>query len=60
MFLHSMGIAEQGQEIEKRVTKFKDNIVEDTGIEPSFNEDDMKQYLHQALEEVQKKKMEPE
>jgi hypothetical protein len=56
MFLHSMGIAEQGQEIEKRVTKFKDNIVEDTGIEPSFNEDDMKQYLHQAIEEVQKKK----
>jgi hypothetical protein len=60
MFLHSMGIAEQGQEIEKRVTKFKDNIVEDTGIEPSFNEEDMKQYLHWALDEVQKKKMEPE
>lgn len=56
MFLHSMGIAEQGQEIEKRITRFKDNIVEDTGIEPSFNEDDMKQYLHQAIEEVQKKK----
>ena len=60
MFLHSMGIAEQGQEIEKRVTAFKDNIVEDTGVEPSFNEEDMKQYLHRALEEVQKKKAEPE
>ena len=55
-----MGLAEQGQEIEKRVTKFKDNIVEDTGIEPSFNEDDMKQYLYRALEEVQRKKKEPE
>jgi len=60
MFLHSMGIAEQGQEIEKRMIAFKDNIVEDTGVEPSFNEEDMKQYLHWALEEVQKKNTEPE
>jgi hypothetical protein len=60
MFLHSMGIAEQGQEIEKRVTAFKDKIVEDTGVESSFNEEDMKQYLHQALEEVQKKNTESE
>lgn len=59
-FLHSMGIAEQGQEIEKRVRKFKDNIVEETGIQPSFNEEDMKQYLYQALEEVQKKRRESE
>jgi hypothetical protein len=59
-FLHSMGAAEQGQEIENRVTTFKDDIVEDTGIEPSLNEEDMKQYLYRALEEVQKKKPEPE
>jgi hypothetical protein len=59
-FLRSMGLAEQGQEIENRVTKFKDNLIEDTGIEPSFNEDDMKQYLYRALEEVRKKKKEPE
>ena len=55
-FLHSMGIAEQGQEIEKRVTRFKDKIVEDSGVEPSYNEEDMKQYLYRVLEEVQKKK----
>jgi hypothetical protein len=51
-----MRIAEQGQEIEKRVARFKDDIVEDTGVEPSFNEEDMKQYLYRVLEEVQKKK----
>jgi hypothetical protein len=59
-FLHSMGMAEQGHEIEKRITKFKDDIVEDTGIESSLNEEDMKEYLNKVLEEVQKKKMESE
>jgi hypothetical protein len=59
-FLHSMGMAEQGQEIEKRITTFKDHIVEDTGVEPSLNEEDMKQYLYRTLEEVQKKKLKPE
>ena len=59
-FLHSMGVAEQGREIENRVTTFKDDIVEDTGVEPSLSEEDMKQYLYRALEEVRKKKPEPE
>jgi hypothetical protein len=46
------------QEIQERVLKVakeqEDTLREQTGIEPSLSEEDMKQYLIQVIEEVKK------
>jgi hypothetical protein len=56
--LDSIGTAQMEQEIENRVidlTKRSQNIMaEESGIESSLSEDDVKQYLAQVIAEVQK------
>jgi hypothetical protein len=58
--LDSIGSAEMQQEIEKRVIELtkqtQEKMTEETGIEPSITEDEMKQYLAQVIEEVGKHK----
>jgi hypothetical protein len=58
--LDSIGTAQMHQEIEKKVIDFtkrnQDKMAEETGIQSSLTEEDMKQYLEQVISEVQKKK----
>jgi hypothetical protein len=55
-FLDSIGTAEMGQEIEKRViamtTATRQNMERETGISSSFDEEDIKKYLQEALQEI--------
>jgi hypothetical protein len=57
--LDSIGSAEMEQQIEKRVmasTKAaKDSMIEQSGIETSLTEEDMKQYLEITLKEIKSK-----
>jgi hypothetical protein len=56
--LDSIGTAEMEQEIEKRVIELtkrnQDRMTEQTGIQPSLTDDDMKEYLEQVIREVKK------
>ena len=56
--LDSIGIANMEQEIQKRVLRLakeqEENMIEQTGIESSLDEDDMKEYLGQVINEVGK------
>jgi hypothetical protein len=58
--LDSIGTAHMEKEIEKRVIAVtkqnQDTLVEQTGIQSSLTEEDMKQYLEQVLNEVKKEK----
>ena len=55
-----MAVAQLGQEIEKRVLdiigKEREIIKEQTGIQPSLEQEDVKAYLDRALQELQSKK----
>jgi Tfp pilus assembly PilM family ATPase len=57
--LDSIGTAKMQREIENRVislTKQKqDRMTEETGIQSSLSEEDMKQYLQQVIKEVKGK-----
>jgi hypothetical protein len=57
----SIGMAQMEREIERNVLAFtkrnQDKMTEETGIQPSLSEIDMKQYLEQVLQEVSKQKM---
>jgi hypothetical protein len=48
------------QEIEKRMIELtkqtQERMTEETGIEPSITEDEIKQYLTQVINEVRKRK----
>ncbi|WP_162477972.1 hypothetical protein [Nitrososphaera sp. AFS] len=54
--LDSIGTAQMGQEIEKKVIaatkRNQDRMTEDSGIESSLTEVDMKEYLEQVIREV--------
>jgi hypothetical protein len=54
--LDNIGTAEMQREVEKRVIALtkqnQDKLVEDTGIQSSLTEEDMKQYLEQVISEV--------
>jgi hypothetical protein len=58
-FLDSIGTAEMEQEIEKRVIAMtaatRANMERETGISSSFDQDDIKKYLHEALQEIKGK-----
>jgi hypothetical protein len=58
--LDSIRSAQMEQEIEKKVLVFtkqvQDRMIEETGIEPSLTEDQMKLYLDQVIREVKKQK----
>jgi hypothetical protein len=59
-FLESIGTAQMEQELQKRVLtiakKNSDNMIEETGVQPSVSEDDMKKYLEEVLKEIKVKK----
>ena len=41
------------QEVVLKVTKeYSDKMVEQTGVEPSFTENDVKQYMNEVLNEI--------
>jgi hypothetical protein len=58
--LDSIGGAQMEQEIQRRVivmTKEAERMMtEGTGVEPSVNEEDVKQYLHEVMEELKARK----
>lgn len=58
--LDSIGMAQWEEEIQKRVTTFtkrsQDKMAEETGIQPSISEEDMKDYLHEVIREVKMQK----
>jgi hypothetical protein len=58
--LDSIGMAEMEQQIERKVSSFtkqnQDKLVEETGIQSTLTEEDMKQYIDQVIEEVVRKK----
>jgi hypothetical protein len=55
-FLESIGSAQMEQELQERVLiitkKISDNMVEETGVQPSLTEDEMKEYLNMVVNEV--------
>jgi hypothetical protein len=59
-FLESVGSAQMEQELQTRVLtiakKNSDIMTEETGVQPSLSEDDMKQYLEEVLKEIRVKK----
>jgi hypothetical protein len=62
--LDSIGVAQMEQQIQKRVIVLtkqnQDRLKEASGIESSLTEEDMKQYLEQVMEEVGKKRQQPQ
>jgi hypothetical protein len=60
-FLQSIGTAQMEQELQKRVLtiakKNSDIMTEETGVEPSLSENDIKQYLEEVLIEIKVKKL---
>jgi hypothetical protein len=61
--VNNIGTAQMEQEIEKRVLKVateqQDVLTEQSGIESSLSEKDMKEYLEQVIEEVKKERRKP-
>jgi hypothetical protein len=59
-FLESIGAAQMEQELQKRVLtiakKHSDSMTDETGVQPSLSEDDMKQYLEEVLQEIKVRK----
>lgn len=57
-FLDSIGTAEMVQEIERRVVSMtratKENIEKETGISSSFDEEDIREYLQEAIQEIKR------
>jgi hypothetical protein len=58
--LDSIGTAQMEREIEKKAItltkRYQDRMTEETGIQSSYLEDDIKEYLEQVIQEVQKQK----
>jgi hypothetical protein len=58
--LDSIGTAHMEQEIEKRVLALtkqnQDRMAEETGIQSSLTDDDVKEYLEQVIKEVKKRR----
>ncbi|HEY7081180.1 MAG TPA: hypothetical protein VH500_15895 [Nitrososphaeraceae archaeon] len=57
-FLHSIGIAQMQNELQKRVMKIVEKehsvLLEQTGVEPSLDGEDLKRYLNDTIEEIKK------
>jgi hypothetical protein len=60
-FLQSIGTAQMEQELQKRILtiamKNSDIMTEETGVEPSLSENDIKRYLEEVLIEIKVKKL---
>jgi hypothetical protein len=54
--LESIGTAHMEQELQKRVLRIakknSDSMTEETGVQPSVSEDDIKQYLQEVIKEI--------
>jgi len=59
--LDTIGTSQMEREIEKRAIAFskryQDSMTQETGIQSSYLEDDIKEYLEQVIQEVQKQKI---
>jgi hypothetical protein len=59
-FLESIGTAQMEQELQKRVLtiakKNSDVMTEETGVQPSLTEDEMKEYLNMVANEIKRTK----
>ena len=59
-FLESIGTAQMEQELQKRVLditkKTSKTMMEESGVQPSLSEDDMKYYLQEVLQEIKASK----
>lgn len=59
-FLESISRAQMEQELQKRVLtiakKQSDTMTEETGVQPSLSENDMKQYLEEVIKEMKVRK----
>jgi hypothetical protein len=59
-FLESIGAAQMEQELQRRVLtlakKNSDTMTEETGVQPSLSENDMKQYLEEVIKEIKVRK----
>jgi hypothetical protein len=59
-FLESIGTAQMEQELQKRVLiiakENSDDMTEETGVQPSLTEDQMKEYLDMVSNEVKRTK----
>jgi hypothetical protein len=57
-FLEGIGMAQMKQQLEKRVLNIvkaeQNNMIEQTGVQTSLNENDMKNYLNEVLDEIKK------
>jgi hypothetical protein len=55
-FLESIGTAQMEQELQKRVLTIakqnSDTMIDETGVQPSLTENDMKQYLEEVIREI--------
>jgi hypothetical protein len=55
-FLDSIGTAQMEQEMERKVLdiakKNLETMMEESRVQPTIGEDDMKDYLHEVLQEV--------
>jgi len=62
-FLESIGTAHMEQEIQKKIIDFTkrnlDRMADETGIQSSISEEDMREYLQQVIREVKKQKATP-
>jgi hypothetical protein len=58
--LDSIGTAQMEQELQKRVLKIvkknSDSMVEETGVQPSLGEQDIKEYLDMVVDEIKRTK----
>jgi hypothetical protein len=59
-FLKNIGTAQMEQELQKRVLTIaknsSENMTQETGVQPSLSENDMKQYLDEVLQEIKVRK----
>lgn len=59
-FLESIGTAQMEQELQKRVLDItkqtSETMTEETWVQPTLSEDEVKQYLHEVLQEVKARK----
>jgi hypothetical protein len=57
--LDRIGTAEMQKEVENKVLYFSrrntSDLIEDTGVEPSLSDADLKQYMKQVIDEVKRK-----
>ncbi|MGA9844401.1 MAG: hypothetical protein WBQ25_19035 [Nitrososphaeraceae archaeon] len=57
-FLDSIGMAQMQDELQRRVMKLvkeqHTNLIQHTGVEPSLNEPELKQYLYDTMEEIKR------